>query len=196
MAKFLLGAATTLVVGILVTVIGTAITRQKERLVYTIDQPVAFETETTHLTIQTVTIANIGDASAKDVEVVIDASRTGTDIKDQSVVSSSGAASGILIQDHMPKDVSLSLNSLIPNEQIKVSLLLSAKPKEVPTVSVKSDATLGTLQPSLGDANKHTMDALINFLRGASIALAGVIAAFASYEWVAHRKTRNVIKSE
>ncbi len=133
MFKYLLGAATTLVIGVLVLVIGNAITRGKEHLIYTIDQPVAFETDTTHLTIQNIGIANVGESSAKGVEIVIDASRTGTEIEDQSIVSSSGPVSGIVVNDHLPKDVSISLNSLIPKEQIKVSLLLTSKPKEMPT---------------------------------------------------------------
>ena len=133
MFKYLLGAATTLVIGVLVLVIGNAITRGKEHLIYTIDQPVAFETDTTHLTIQNIGIANVGESSAKGVEIVIDASRTGTEIEDQSIVSSSGPVSEIVVNDHLPKDVSISLNSLIPKEQIKVSLLLTSKPKEMPT---------------------------------------------------------------
>jgi hypothetical protein len=151
MSKFLLGAATTLIVGILVTVIGNAITREKEHLIYTIDQPVAFETDTTHFTIQNISISNVGDSSAKNVHIVIDASHSGSEIKDQSVISSSGLASEISVNDQRPKEVSISLNSLIPKEQIKVSLLLTSQPKEMPVVSVKSDASLGTLESSLTD---------------------------------------------
>jgi|SRR5581483_8427316 len=156
--NYLLGIITAIVGGAIATVVAYYITRetpQKERLVYTIDQPVVFESGTNNFTLQNISIANLGDASAKNVQIVIDASHSGADIKDHSAVSSSGLASGIVVNDHSPKDVAISLNSLIPKEQIKASLLLTSKPKDRLIVSVKSDASLGTLESQLGDARRH-----------------------------------------
>jgi hypothetical protein len=151
---YLLGIITAVLSGIIATVAAYYITReapQKERLVYTIETPFVFESGTNNFTMQNISIANVGDSSAKDVQIVIDASHSGAEIKDQSVVSSSGLASGIVLSDHLPKDVEISLNSLIPKEQIKVSLLLTTKPKDPLVVSVKSDASTAIVESSLTD---------------------------------------------
>jgi hypothetical protein len=192
MFKYLLGAATTLVIGILVVVISKAITREKEHLIYTIDQPVAFETDTTHFTILNIGIANVGDSPAKGVEIVIDASHSGTQIKDQSVVSSSGPASGIVVNGHLPKDVSISLNSLIPKEQIKVSLLLTSKPKEMPIVSVKSDASLGTLESSLSDTERRSEKFFTETLRISVVAMALVTVIIGLYPLIRKRRPQRL----
>src|SRR4029077_5571510 len=95
--NYLLGIITTIVGGIIASIVAYYMTReapQKERLVYTIDQPVVFESGTNNFTLQSISVANGGDASAKGVQIVIDASHSGADIKDQSVVASSGLASG------------------------------------------------------------------------------------------------------
>jgi hypothetical protein len=159
--EILIGAAFGLVIAIVGGIVVYYVTREKEHLIYTIDQPVAFETDTTHLTIQNIGIANAGDSSAKHVEIVIDASRSGTEIKEQSVTSSSGPASGIMVDEKLPITVSISLNSLIPKEQIKVALLLTSKPRETPVVSVKSDASLGTQESSLTDSQHRSENTLV-----------------------------------
>ena len=102
--------------------------------------------------------------------IVIDTSHTGTEVKDESVTSSSGPASGIFVAGQTPARLSISLNSLIPDERIKVSLLLTSKPKELPIVSIKSDASTATLEsslahnPSVGDKTLEISDVLIPIL--------------------------------
>jgi hypothetical protein len=154
---YLLGVISTIVCSIIAIVAAYYITReapQKERLVYTIETPFVFESGTNNFTMQNISVANVGDSSAKDVQIVIDASHSGAEIKDQSVVSSSGPASGIIVNDHLPREVGISLNSLIPKEQIKVSLLLTSKPKDPLVVSVKSDSSTAALESALTDTKR------------------------------------------
>jgi hypothetical protein len=177
--EILIGAVS----GLLVTIVGGIIvyyvTREspgKERVIYTIEPPTVFETGTTNFAVQNIGIANVGQSAAKHVEIVIDTSHTGTEVKDESVTSSSGPASGIFENDQRPAGPSISLNSLIPGERIKVSLLLTSKPKEPPVVSIKSDASTATLESSLANTTRpgtfgQIYNILIPILAGAQAAL-------------------------
>jgi hypothetical protein len=182
--EILIGAVITLAVTTVSGIVAYYATREspgRERLVYTIDAPSAFETDTTHFTIQNIGVANTGQSAAKHVEVVIDASQSGADIKDQSVVPSSGPASGILVEDYRPKSLSLGLNSLIPKEQIKVTLLLTSKPKGPLVVSVKSDESTATLESSLVQT-PSAQEKTLKILAVLSTALlSGLVAAIAVY---------------
>jgi hypothetical protein len=187
--RFLFG----LISGLIVTIVGGIVVHyvtqespRKERLIYTIDQPAVFETGTNNFAVQNIGIANIGQSSAKDVEIVIDTSHTGAGVKDESVTSSSGPASGIFVTGQRPGGLSISLNSLIPEERIKISLLLTSKPNAAPVVSVKSDASTATLESSLaptlssGGKTLEILDFLIPILVTLLLALGLVITGYFS----------------
>jgi hypothetical protein len=123
---------------------------EKEQLVYRIEPPTAFESDASRVAFQNITIRNVGRGAAKNVGVVVDFEHQAT-IKDKSIVSSSGAASGLEVVSVTSNALSLRIPSLISNESVKVVFLLDARPARRPIVSVKSDLTVGVVG-DVGDA--------------------------------------------
>jgi len=143
----LIGAIASLIVTIIAGLAVYYITREpakskEENLIYNVEPVSTFETENTKLAILNVRILNIGNAPATDVKVSIDLP-TMIEIKDKSILVSSGKVSGLRIDTAAGHQLSFFLPSLIPDEKVLVSLLLSAKPLTEAAVLVKSNASLG-----------------------------------------------------
>jgi len=140
------GAIATLTVTIIAGLAVYYITREpakpkEETLTYSIEPISTFEAESTKVAILNIRIRNAGTAAASNVKTSITIPEF-SEIKDKSISVSTGRVSGLRIDSASKGQLNFWMPSLIPEEKIIVSLLLSSKPTTEPTVLVKSDASL------------------------------------------------------
>jgi hypothetical protein len=150
--EILVGAISTLVVTIIGGVIVYVLTVQKpkehnEKLVFSIESPITFQTEKTTMALATVRVANRGDLAASDVK--INTAFAFDVIKDKKIVFSSGDPTGYTVAQDTARLVSLVVPSLAPNETVQITLLLTVDTSIKPNVTVRSTKTLGQEEPLL-----------------------------------------------
>src|ERR1017187_7306366 len=144
----LIGAMMTLVVTGGGGVVVFYLTRQRppapasERLVYELDRPFSFETDTTKNTFQEIRVANTGDQAASNVVVGIQFPQT-LKLLDYKV-RFSGPPGTVSALQRENAGMSLSLRSLAPHEVVAVSSMLAGILVAPPTVGVRSDNSIGT----------------------------------------------------
>lgn len=134
-----------------------------ERLVYKVEPVSGFESEASRVALQNVVVKNKGNVSATNVSVAIDFPQQGV-IRDKNVVASSGAASGVQVTNVAPNTLSLHIPALIPSESVKVLLLLDGRPQAPPSVSVKSEASIGVVDDAIDTDEPKKSSAIGRFL--------------------------------
>jgi len=170
------GSASTLVVTVVSGVALWYVTREApskppaERLVYEIQKPADFQSSTTKLGLQTIRIANLGDAAASSVRAIVDYP-AGVNVVDKAVSMSSGAVGGQALATPNPQRLEVSVPTLTPGESVTVSVLLSEAPAASPKVGVKSEKTVGSVvddlvppKPQPPSAVRDTIGRLLPFL--------------------------------
>lgn len=142
----LLGAVASLVVTVIGGITVYYFTKEPdqkktEHLIYTIQQSASFKGGSQDVAFATVRLKNDGGVAAK--RVVLSLAFTSAEIKDFALEGDSSAK-------HLAKEakqrqrIELTFKTLLPEEAITLNLLLSSPEK--PTVSVRSDSTLGVEQ--------------------------------------------------
>ncbi len=114
-----------------------------EQLVFSVQPITAFSTENASIGFTTIIARNVGSVAAHSVRLVIDAGPD-TRIRDRRITLSSGAAGTYSISDTSSGRLALAIPVFAASEQVKIGLLLD-RPGDVPTVSIKSDASIGAL---------------------------------------------------
>ena len=146
----LFGSLVTLGVTVLAGVLIYYLTRESpapppaERLVYSIDTPVTFESDQTRLSFTNIRLRNIGDVSAENVIVGVDLP-SGVGLIDTQVILSSGPGGRFEFDYAGSADIRIVIPVLTPEESATITLLTDAAVPELPTVGVKSDSSTGFL---------------------------------------------------
>jgi hypothetical protein len=148
--EFLLGAASSLVVTIVAGLILYNLEKPKEKkevLAYVLDEPTKFDTEKTEIVLDALHVANLGNEAAKDVRITLEFQTEA--IIDKKIVFSSGDPEGFKLVGDTRKLLNILVPSLLPGEQIHISLFLAATNTLPPIVAVRSQDTLGIQLVSL-----------------------------------------------
>ena len=176
--EILIGALATLVVTIIGGIIVYYVTTQKreeraERLVYSVAPPVRFESSAAPFSIHSVTLGNQGNAPASAVECTV-SFESGVKIQDYQLSSSAGES---LSDTRITRDgdSTLRVNSptLLPNESVKLSILVPKPDIKPPRVTLRSATMLGIEANTVGPEEKAKKEKLA----GLSKAIAGVALA-------------------
>lgn len=142
------GSASTLLVTIVGGVAIWYLTREPpqktaaEQLIYEVQQAAAFQSSSTKLGLHTVRVTNAGDATASSVKVVLDYSPS-VSVVDRVASLSSGSAGSFALSTPTPQRVEVTVATLLPGENLTLSVLLDEPRAARPTVAVRSDKTLG-----------------------------------------------------
>ena len=151
--EFLLGAVSSIVVTIVAGLILYNLEKPKEKkdvLAYVLDEPTKFNTEKTEIVLDALHVANLGNDAAKDVRITLEFQTEA--IIDKKIVLSSGDPEGFKIVNDSSKLLNILVPSLLPSEQIHISLFLAPTNTLPPIVAVRSQDILGTQQVSLVQA--------------------------------------------
>jgi len=145
-----IGSASTLVVTVVSGIIIYYATKEpapnpkSEHLVYEIQQLGGFQSQSTKLGIQTIRIANVGDLPASQVNATIEYPNSVT-IVDKVASLSSGLAGIFSFSEPISNRLDILIPTITPGESLTVSMEIDQTEKISPDVSVKSQATVGTL---------------------------------------------------
>jgi hypothetical protein len=137
----------TIVAGIIVFYLTTPRRPSGEKLVYSLEQPFTYESPKTHDSFRTIKVANLGGQVSKDVTLIFTFG-SGTKILDHAVNFSSGSGSAPVKDDSNDQQIILHLESLLPSENMAVSVMLSGVFVGKPTISVRSGGAMGELVES------------------------------------------------
>ena len=148
------GALMTLIVTIIGGVMVYYVTRESkqpsaEKLVYSVEPIVGFETVSNKVAISNIRLANLGNLAARSVRISVEFPQA-IKIIDKAVSASSGDVGGVTIDKSSEDKMLASTLTLLPDESISITLLLSAVPSDPPRVVVKSDSSLGNSGPLVG----------------------------------------------
>jgi tetratricopeptide (TPR) repeat protein len=176
----IIGGLITLVVTVLAGLIVWYLTREPsvltEKLTYSVDY-ISVSNSNPQLGVGSIKIGNIGGKAAQHVHVVIKFP-PGSGVRDQRVQLSSGDAASYAQELSQDGKMDVSVPVLAPDEVLSVTALVSGISNFNPTVSVKSDETVGTLGTlTKNDANKTLdRDQIFKILGGALAAqIAGLV---------------------
>lgn len=142
----LIGALVTLAITVIGGVIVYYVTKEPpsistEKLIYSIEDPQNFATQSNEITIQTIRVGNLGNETAKNVKIAYSVA-TPCLISDTSISLSSGPAGDFTINKKSNTEQFINIEALTPDETITISLLLNGIPKKPITVGVKSDRSV------------------------------------------------------
>lgn len=143
----LVGAISTLLVTVISGVVVYYATKEpdekkSEKLVYTLNQTATFTGGTQDLTFSTLSVTNEGGVAAKSP--VLTVAFRSAEVRDLSVNVRGGPRE--LSRETSPQKIRITFESLLPQETISLSVLLSRPEK--PTIDVRSDASLAQEQTS------------------------------------------------
>lgn len=143
----LLGSVITLVITIIGGVLVYYLTREPrellaERLTFSAEPIVGFETSTNKLAISSIRTVNLGNVVARNVRITIEFPAY-IKIVDKAISSSVGDVAGATLDDNGDGKLLVSTKTILPNETLAITLLLSARPPSEPNVSVRSDNSVG-----------------------------------------------------
>lgn len=114
-----------------------------ERLVYSVAPPVRFESSAAPFPIHSVTIGNEGNAPASAVECTV-SFENGVKIQDYKASFSAGdSLSGTRIARDGDSTLRVNSPTLVPNEFVKLSILVQKPDIKPPRVTLRSATTLG-----------------------------------------------------
>lgn len=162
---------------LLVTIIGGVIVfyatkepdqNKTEKLSYLIDQTAQFTGGSHNVAFSSLTLTNLGDVAAKNVTVSI--SFATATLKDLAVNASLGMKE--LSRERTSNSLRIVYDNLLPHDKVTINLLLSSAEK--PTVSVRSNATLGEERTQL-DSGKKSANSELNRLVGVAIPVTGIL---------------------
>ena len=161
-----LGAVATLGVTVVGGVLVYYLTRPpepvpaREQLLFSVQPIASFSTENASIGFTTIVARNAGSVAARSVRLVIDAGPA-TRIRDRRITLSSGAAGTYSIADTSRGRLALTIPVFAAAEQVTIGLLLDS-PGNAPTVSMKSDASIGAVdareRPKTGGVLQSIMD--------------------------------------
>lgn len=115
---------------------------QREELLYVLDPITRFATGSTHLAFTTLKVSNSGALAARNVHIVLNVD-SGMAIRDEKVSISSGAAATFTVVEKSSLKYGLMVPVLATGEVASVALIFGGAGRGEPTVSVKSDASVG-----------------------------------------------------
>ncbi|HVK94675.1 MAG TPA: tetratricopeptide repeat protein [Noviherbaspirillum sp.] len=111
--------------------------KKSEKLVYSLNQTAQFSGGTGDVVFSSLTLSNVGGAAAK--HVLVSVALETSEIKDLAISTAKGLRE--TTRERTPNRIRLVYDNLLPQEQVTINLLLTKE--ERPTVSVRSDASLG-----------------------------------------------------
>lgn len=183
--ELIIGGLVTLVVTIVAGVIVWYLTREPslatEDLKYSTDY-VALSSTNPPLGVGNIKVGNIGGRVARNVRVVIEFP-PGISIQEQRIQLSSGDAATFQRNSSADNTTDISVPTLAPGEVLTVTALINGKTKFEPTVSVKSDESVGQVgAPDISKAlDTKTLGRGEIFLILGGAMFAQLLAGFAAY---------------
>ena len=146
---------------LLVTVIGGSIVfyitkepknyQKTEKLMYATETIASFSAKKQKFTLFTLHLGNFGKDTARNVDVGVQFSKD-TKIIDRSILLSTGPVGRYNILDDEISALKIQFPTLIPNEEVKISFMISDNPTIDPKIGIKSEKTVA-IKSSLGKKN-------------------------------------------
>jgi hypothetical protein len=146
--KILISALVALLVTIIGGVIVYFVTSQNsaspraEKLIYKVDPPIVFQTETTKLSLFTVRVGNFGDLPADEVVIAINFSGD-VAVVDQKVTISTEPAARYEQRSTDETELEIFIPSLLPEETLTLSVVLDGVLIAPPKLAVRSKSSIG-----------------------------------------------------
>jgi len=179
-----IGSVATLVITIVSGIVIYYFTKEPpevkdELLRYAIERTGSFQSEQHAVGLTTVRLANLGDLAAHNVRIAI--AFPSELITDRRINLSSGELGELIVVEDSPARLTLKLPTLLPDEILAVSFLLSSSVPTGPEVSVKSDRSMAKegslLRPRTVPESEvqNWLPRLLPLLIGALIGIVGIL---------------------
>ncbi len=130
-----------------------------EKLVYEIDEPVAFDADKVKVSLFWLRVKNNGDAPSKQVEISVKFP-DGIKVRAHKVVSSNAPLAKINQVSSEGHNLVFATDNLLPDESISISLMIDSAFAAKPDVIVRSSNTIGELYKSSPAKNNSVLSVL------------------------------------